>query len=76
MKEVHSLHSVDLFNSNYSFTVLEVSPRNLDQAEQKWTNKLMTLQPFGLNKEKPGGVLSSISSMCKRSLGLIKIQYC
>ena len=70
LKEVHNFDSVDHFNSNYSFTVLEVSPRNLDQSEQRWANKLMTLRPFGLNKEKPGGVSSSTSLMCRRLLDL------
>ena len=73
LQEIHHLHSVDTFNSNYSFTVLELSPRNLDLAEQKWVNKLLTIEPFGLNKEKPGGVLGSFRSMVNRSLDL-KIQ--
>ena len=30
----------------------------------------MTLRPFGLNEEKPGGVSSSTSSMCRRSMDL------
>ena len=31
LQEVRHFVSVDQFNSNYSFTILEVSPRNLDQ---------------------------------------------
>ena len=62
----HNLNSVDLFNSNYSFTILELGPRNIDFAEQKWANRLMT--PFGLNKEKPGGFIGSTSYMCRRLL--------
>ena len=73
LQEIHHLHSVDTFNSNYSFNVLELSPGNLDLAEQKWVNRLLTIQPFGLNKEKPGGVLGSFRSMANRSLDL-KIQ--
>ncbi len=73
LQEAHIFSSVDQFNSKFLFTVLEVSPRNLDQSEQRWADKLMTLRPFGLNKEKPGGISSSTSSMCRRSLDL-KIQ--
>ena len=57
----HNLNSVDLFISNYSFTILELGPRNIDFAEIKWANRLMTMRPFGLNKEKPGGVIDSTS---------------
>ena len=61
LKEAHNFNSVDCFNSNY---ILDVSPRDLDHSEQKWVNRLVTLKPFGLNKEKPGDVSSSVSSMC------------
>ena len=60
-----------MFNSNFSFNILEISPRDLDIAEQKWVDKLVTVRPFGRNKEKPWGVTNSVSSMCRKSLGLI-----
>jgi len=71
----HNLTTTDLFDESYWFTVLENSPKNLDISEQRWVSRLMTMRPFGLNKEKPGGVTDSVSSMCRRSLGPI-IQRC
>ena len=68
LHDEHNITLVDQFNSNYSFTIIEISPRNLDIAEQKWTNRLVTMRPFGLNKEKPGGVMGSISYMSRKSL--------
>jgi len=65
----HNLTTVDHFNNNYSFTVLENSPKDLDNSEQRWVSRLLTMRPFGLNKEKPGGVTDSVSSMCRRSIG-------
>ena len=59
------------FNSSYQFTVLEIAPRDIVGAERRWTDKILTHRPFGLNKEKPGGVADSVTSMCRRSLGLI-----
>ena len=64
LKEVHHFNSEDCFNRDYIFSILDVSPRDLDHSEQKWVNRLVTLKPFGLNKEKPGDVSSSVSSMC------------
>ena len=62
--------NANLFNLNYGFTVLEHSPHNLDEAEQRWVSKLVTMRPFGLNKEKPRGVIDSIRTMCRRSRSL------
>ena len=59
----HNLFSVEDFNSHYQFTILEVEPANLDTCEQKWTNRLVTMRPFGLNIEKPGGVADTITTM-------------
>ena len=70
----HNLNSVGLFNSNFSFTILELGPRNIDFTDQKWANRLMTMRPFGLNQEKPGGVIGSTSYMCRRLLDF-KIQH-
>ncbi len=61
--------SSEVFNSSYLFTVLERDPQDIVKSEQRWTDKLLTLRPFGLNKEKPGGVAASVSSMCSRALG-------
>ena len=35
----HNLSSLHLFNSNYSFSVMEVGPRFLDIAEQIWVSR-------------------------------------
>ena len=64
----HNLLSPQLFNSSFYFTVVEISPSNLDDAERRWVDKLVCLRPFGINKEKPGGVSDSMSNMCRRSL--------
>ena len=61
LKTEHSLTSVEDFNSTYKFTILEVEPESLDLCEQKWVNLLVTLQPFGLNIEKPLGIADSIT---------------
>ena len=42
--------------------MVELGPRDIDAAEQRWADKLLTLVPFGLNKEKPGGVVDSVTS--------------
>ena len=63
---VHNMDSVELFNLSYSFTVLQLEPRNIDKCEQKWISQLVTLEPYGLNKEKPCGVADSILTMSKK----------
>ena len=60
LKEVHNLDTVELFNTCYTFSILEVDPQNLDRCEQKWVNNLKTMRPFGLNIEKPCGVVDSL----------------
>ena len=62
----HNLFSVEDFSSHYLFTILEVEPANLDTCEQKWTNRLVTMRPFGLNIEKPGGVADTITTMSQK----------
>jgi hypothetical protein len=64
----HHLDTVAAFNLSYSFTILQINPRNLDKSEQKWVSRLVTLRPFGLNREKPCGVADSILNMSQRAL--------
>ncbi|KAL5263914.1 hypothetical protein ACHWQZ_G005109 [Mnemiopsis leidyi] len=70
LKLVHGVMDGELFNHSYNFTVLQLSPQDLDACEQRWVDRLTTLVPFGLNKEAPNGVSSSFASMCRKSLGL------
>ena len=67
-KLVHGVMDGDLFNHSYNFTVLQLSPQDLDACEQRWVNRLTILVPFDLNKEAPNGVSSSITSRCRKSL--------
>ena len=64
----HQLDTVAAFNLSYSFTILQLNPRNLDKCEQKWVSRLATLHPFGLNREKPCGIADSILNMSQRAL--------
>ena len=75
LKLDHNFNTLPLFNSSYSFTVLELDPKHLDNSEQRWVSLLLTMRPFGLNKETPRGVTDSVSTMCRRSLGLIAQRY-
>ena len=60
----HGVTERDLFNHSYSFTVLQLSPKDLDACEQRWVVKLTTITPLGLNKEPPNGISGSSTSMC------------
>ena len=63
----HNISDVKTFNESYGFTVLQINPKNLDKCEQMWANRLITLRPFGLNREKPCGVADSILDMSLRA---------
>ena len=66
LKEEHNMTTVQLFNLSYSFTILQIEPGDLDKCEQKWVSQLVTMQPFGLNIEKPRGVADSIMTMSQK----------
>ena len=74
LKEDHNFDSVDQFNNNYSFTALEYGPRDIDVAEQRWISKMITMRPFGLNRDKPLGVSDSIQQMLKKSQNYVKLE--
>ena len=63
----HGINDVSTFNESFSFTILEVNPKNLQKCEQMWVNRLVTLYPFGLNRDKPCGVSDSILNMSRRA---------
>lgn len=65
LKEDHHLSTVDDFNNQYMFTILQLDPLQLDKCEQEWVSKLVTMRPFGLNIEKPCGVADSMMTMAK-----------
>jgi hypothetical protein len=60
MKNEHNMKSVEQFNANYTFTILELDPKDLNKCEQKWVNLLNTMEPYGLNIEKPCGVANQL----------------
>ena len=67
LKSQHFLSTVDDFNDNYCFTILQIDPSNLDKCEQEWVSRLVTMTPFGLNIEKPQGVSDSLLLMSSKS---------
>ena len=69
LKFDHSMDTVELFNLSFLFTILQLSPFNLDESEQKWVSRLTCMKPFGLNKEVPRGVTDSVHTMFRKSLG-------
>ena len=64
----HNFATIDMFNLNYTFSILELCPKDLDKAEQRWVSRLVTMRPFGLNIEKPSGVTDSVKTMSRKSL--------
>ena len=68
LKQDHNFDTIRLFNLSYKFTILENNPHSLDDAEQRWVNRIVCMRPFGLNVEKPGGVTESYQSMTRKSL--------
>ena len=43
LKLFHGVADFNLFDHSYSFTVLQISPHDLDACEQRWVNHLTTL---------------------------------
>ena len=68
LRRDHNFDTLDSFNSNYTFSILELGPFDLNKAEQRWVSRLVTMRPFGLNIEKPCGVTDSIKTMSRKSL--------
>jgi hypothetical protein len=68
LRKDHNFDTLDGFNSNYTFSILELGPLDLDKTEQRWVSRLVTMRPFGLNIEKPRGVTDSIKTMSRKSL--------
>ena len=44
LKLDHNLATVEEFNSNFKFTVLEDNPWNLDFSEQRWISRMVTMR--------------------------------
>ena len=63
----HNYNTVNMFNSSYKFTILERDPSDIDKAEQHWISKMVTLTPFGLNREKPLCVSDTLLTMSQKS---------
>ena len=68
LKQDHNFDTIRQFNASYKFTILENNPYSLDKSERMWVNRLVSMRPFGLNVEKPGGVTESYQSMTRKSL--------
>ena len=68
LKKDHNFDTIKHFNVSYKFSILENNPLSLDKAEQRWVNRLVTMRPFGLNVETPGGVTDSYHAMSRKSL--------
>ena len=66
LKNKHGKTTVHDFNTIFKFTICETEPKNLNKAEQSWISKLFTMSPFGLNREKPLGVMDTFLSMTQR----------
>lgn len=60
--------TAETFNTNYEFSILETNPNDLFSAERTWISRLVTMRPFGLNIEKPGGIADTMLTMARRSL--------
>jgi hypothetical protein len=73
LRKDHNFDTLDSFNNNYTFSILELGPLDLDKTEQRWVSRLVTMRPFGLNIEKPRGVTDSIRTMSRKSLSMAAV---
>ena len=67
LKTIHGLSTPESFNSAYSFTIIHTDPADINDCEQTWVSRLGTMQPFGLNTEKPCGVADSFFTMSQKA---------
>jgi len=66
LKKDHELSTPDEFDRSYKFHILETNPKSFDKAEQLWVNRLITMDPLGLNLDRPCGVSATILEMLSR----------
>jgi len=66
LKKDHELSTPDEFDRSYKFHILETNPKSFDKAEQLWVDRLITMDPLGLNLDRPCGVSATMLEMSSR----------
>jgi len=68
LKQSHGLSTSDEFDRSYKFHVLltVTDPKTLNKCEQLWVDRLSTMDPLGLNLDKPCGVSAPMVEMAFR----------
>ena len=57
LKSIHNCESPHDFDRNFRFKVVQISdPKSLEDNEYQWISNMQTLQPYGLNVQKPYGI--------------------